>query len=84
MWNSRPPPPFMEKNILNFHFDYWNPSLNPKEEGHDNDHNDDDDYHDEGDIYHSDDKDEDDNDKKGNAAATLLKRKLIKRNLSRL
>ena len=26
MWNSRPPP-FMEKTILNFHFDYWNPSL---------------------------------------------------------
>ena len=21
------PPPFKEKNILNFHFDYWNPSL---------------------------------------------------------
>ena len=28
MWNSRPrPPPFMEKTILNFHFDYLNPSL---------------------------------------------------------
>ena len=28
MWNSRPPPPpFMEKNILNFHFEHWNPSL---------------------------------------------------------
>ena len=26
MWNSRPPP-FMAKTILNFHFDYWNPSL---------------------------------------------------------
>ena len=24
---SRPPPPFMAKTILNFHFDYWNPSL---------------------------------------------------------
>ena len=22
------PPPFMAKTILNFHFDYWNPSLN--------------------------------------------------------
>ena len=22
MWNSRPSPPFMEKTILNFHFDY--------------------------------------------------------------
>ena len=22
-----PSPPFMEKSILNFHFDYWNPSL---------------------------------------------------------
>ena len=22
MWNSRPPPPFMEKKLLNFHFDY--------------------------------------------------------------
>ena len=31
MWHSRPPrdpPPFMAKTILNFHFDYWNPSLN--------------------------------------------------------
>ena len=30
MWHSRPPrdpPPFMAKTILNFHFDYWNPSL---------------------------------------------------------
>ena len=27
MWNSRSPPPFMEKTILNFHFDYLNPSL---------------------------------------------------------
>ena len=27
MWNSRPPLPFMEKNILNFHFDYLHPSL---------------------------------------------------------
>ena len=27
MWNSRPPPPFMEKTLLNFHFDYLNPSL---------------------------------------------------------
>ena len=28
MWNSRPlPPPFTEKNILNFHFDYLNTSL---------------------------------------------------------
>ena len=26
MWNSRPPP-FMAKTILNFHFDYLNPSL---------------------------------------------------------
>ena len=26
MWNSRPPP-FMEKTILNFHFDYLTPSL---------------------------------------------------------
>ena len=78
MWN------FMEKTILNFHFDYWNPSLNPKEEGHDNDHNDGDDYHDKSDIYHCDGEDDADNDKKGNAAATLLKRKLIKRNLSRL
>ena len=26
MWNSRPPP-LMEKNILNFHFDYLHPSL---------------------------------------------------------
>ena len=26
MWNSRPPP-FMEKTILNFHFDYLHPSL---------------------------------------------------------
>ena len=25
-WNSRPPP-FMEKNIWNFHFEYLNPSL---------------------------------------------------------
>ena len=25
--NSRLPPPFMEKSILNFHFDYWNTSL---------------------------------------------------------
>ena len=23
----RPPPPFMANTILNFHFDYWNPSL---------------------------------------------------------
>ena len=30
MWNSRLPPPFMEKTILNFHFDYLNPSLSPK------------------------------------------------------
>ena len=59
-------------------------NLNPKEEGDDNDHNDDDDYHDEGDIYHNDGEDDDDNDNKGNAATTLLKRKLIKRNLSRL
>ena len=30
MWYSRPPrdpPPFMAKNILNFHFDYLTPSL---------------------------------------------------------
>ena len=30
MWHSRPPrgpPPFMAKTILNFHFDYLNPSL---------------------------------------------------------
>ena len=30
MWHLRPPrdpPPFMAKTILNFHFDYWNPSL---------------------------------------------------------
>ena len=29
MWHSRPleAPPFMAKNILNFHFDYLNPSL---------------------------------------------------------
>ena len=30
MWHSRlprDPPPFMAKTILNFHFDYWNPSL---------------------------------------------------------
>ena len=31
MWHSRPPrdppPPFMANTILNFHFDYWNPSL---------------------------------------------------------
>ena len=27
MWNSRPPPPFMEKSILNFHFDHLHPSL---------------------------------------------------------
>ena len=24
------PPPFMAKAILNFHFDYWNPSLTVK------------------------------------------------------
>ena len=58
--------------------------MNPKEEGHDNDHNHYDDYHGEGDIYHSDGEDDDDNDNKGNTTATLLKRKLIKRNLSRL
>ena len=29
MWNSRPPPPSWKK-ILNFHFDYLNPSLNRK------------------------------------------------------
>ena len=27
MWNSKPPPPFMAKTILNFHFDYLTPSL---------------------------------------------------------
>ena len=27
MWNSRPPPPSWKKTILNFHFDYRNPSL---------------------------------------------------------
>ena len=30
MWHSRPPqdpPPFMANTILNFHFDYLNPSL---------------------------------------------------------
>ena len=31
MWHSRPPrdppPPFMGNTILNFHFDYWHPSL---------------------------------------------------------
>ena len=27
MWHSRPPLPFMAKTILNFHFDYLNPSL---------------------------------------------------------
>ena len=27
MWYSRPPPPFMAYTILNFHFDYLNPSL---------------------------------------------------------
>ena len=27
MWNSRDPPPFMEKSILDFNFDYLNPSL---------------------------------------------------------
>ena len=31
MWHSRPPrdppPPFMANTILNFHFDYWHPSL---------------------------------------------------------
>ena len=27
MWNSRPPPPFMAKTLLNFHFDYLKPSL---------------------------------------------------------
>ena len=30
MWHSRPPrdpPPFLANTILNFHFDYWNPSL---------------------------------------------------------
>ena len=27
MWNSRPTPPFIEKSILNFHFDYLTPSL---------------------------------------------------------
>ena len=30
MWHSRPPrdrPPFMANVILNFHFDYWHPSL---------------------------------------------------------
>ena len=33
MWHSRPPrdpPPFMANAILNFHFDYLNPSLNCK------------------------------------------------------
>ena len=27
MWNSRPLPPFMEKSILDLHFDYLNPSI---------------------------------------------------------
>ena len=27
MWHSRPPPPFMTKAILSFHFDYLKPSL---------------------------------------------------------
>ena len=27
MWNSRPPPPLMEKTILNLHFDYLNSRL---------------------------------------------------------
>ena len=30
MWHSRPPrdpPPFMANALLNFHFDYWHPSL---------------------------------------------------------
>ena len=30
MWHSRPPrdpPTFMANTILNFHFDYWHPSL---------------------------------------------------------
>ena len=31
MWNSRPPP-FMEKAILNFHFDYLTPRLIREEE----------------------------------------------------
>ena len=28
--DSRPPPPFMEKSILNFHFDYLHPSLSSR------------------------------------------------------
>ena len=27
MWNLRPPPFFMEKTTLNFHFDYLTPAL---------------------------------------------------------
>ena len=35
MWNARPLPPFMEKSILNFHFDYWKISLTVRADGAD-------------------------------------------------